>query len=197
MTEIPDSQQKEIIRLVEKSFICPLFFLRKEISKLKIQFASIDTIAASLSPLFEVSEANSEKVSYAALIQGELYQKLINQPFHSNRSDKEAFIYINQSIDKDSKYTYKSFLEEDFININDKLSIIYPVEKNTRFYAIHYRLLFVDRINLSEIEKQSRTINTLPLHLRRKLEDELLDICAVIEITDLTQQTLLNYIKKE
>lgn len=197
LTEIPDSQQKEIIRLVEKSFICPLFFLRKEISKLKIQFASIDTIAASLSPLFEVSEANSEKVSYAALIQGELYQKLINQPFHSNRSDKEAFIYINQSIDKDSKYTYKSFLEEDFININDKLSIIYPVEKNTRFYAIHYRLLFVDRINLSEIEKQSRTINTLPLHLRRKLEDELLDICAVIEITDLTQQTLLNYIKKE
>ncbi|AGH81367.1 type IV pilus assembly TapZ [Psychromonas sp. CNPT3] len=192
LTQIPNSQQKEIMHLVEQSFISPLFFLSKASGKAKIQFSCVETMAGSLYPLFEVSNDN---VNYASIIQGELHNALINQPFDDNETEKEAFIYINQTLNKDAQYTYESYLEEDFSSLQDKLSVIYPAHKNTTFYAVHYQLVFLDPIRLIEIEKQSHNIEAFSLHLKQQLENELLNICALIEITDRTQQTLQNYPK--
>ncbi|WP_022941005.1 PilZ domain-containing protein [Psychromonas hadalis] len=180
---------KHLVEIAEESFINCIFFLSKLSGRPKITFSAIDIADHPLHKLFSLYSDNHNELNYYPLVNNQLYERLVIQPFKESEGgllNKEALIYIKAVKKSDQPWEISSFLDEDFNSEQEKINFIKESQFNATFYALHYRLTSLASIDLSSIKSEIRTISRFAIHLTKKLEDELCAINAMIEITDRT-----------
>jgi len=181
--------QNRLIEVAEESFLSVVFFLSKEKSRQVITLSAIDMPDHPLQELFSLySETDHELNSYP-IINNNLHERLVVEPFkEANKASlpKETIIYVKVVKDSKDKPVISSFLEEDFSSEQAKLSFIAQSQLSGLFYALHYRVSMVPKIDLLSIKSEMNTISRFAIHLTKKLEESLLAVNGVIEITDRT-----------
>ena len=184
---------KRLIEVAEEALINCVFFISKESGRPKIKFSSIDQPDHPLLTLFSMCSNNPAELNYNPLVNNQLYERLITQPFKDceiEDLDKEALIYITAYKNSENRWLMQSLLDCDFKSIQDKKEFILRSEKKGRFYALHYRLTGVEHVDLNPIKSEIRAISRFATHLTKKLEEELWEINGVIEITDRTAEVI-------
>lgn len=203
----PLKEQKQptvnhLIEIAEESFLNAVFFISKIASRHKISFSAIDVPNHSLLSLFSLNSDNKKEINYYPIANNQLYERLVMQTLsvQSNTQTpltKEALIYIRVTKDNTADWKITSFLDEDFKTDKEKVTFIKESQFNATFYALHYRLITLPRINLQSIKHEMRSISRFAAHLTKKLERELHAVEAMIEITDRTTDIMTAINKSE
>lgn len=184
---------KRLTEISEGAFINSVFFIGKKAGRPEIKIAAIDHPEHPLQKLFSLRSDKSSEINYYPLINNNLYERLIALPFKKcqpGKLYKEALIYIKAYKYTNKKWLINSFLDSDFKSEQEKITFIKQSNEEALFYALHYRLSGIHCDNLSSIQTEIRAISRIAVHLRKKLEAELNDINAMIEITDRTAAIL-------
>jgi len=184
---------KHLIDVAEESFINAVFFISKIGAHFKITNAAIETEEHPLHSLFSIFSHNKNELNCSPLVNNKLYERLINQPL--KKADKgdfiiEAIIYISVITDSRQQSTVSSFIDADFTSEQAKIKFIKESQVTGRFYALNYCLRKLPRIDMDCIKSEVKAISRFAIHLVKKLEEELADIEAMIEITDRTEYVI-------
>ena len=177
----------------ENAFINCIFFVGKEGGRAKIKIAAIDNTTHPLHKLFAMGCDNKTELNYYPLINNNLYERLIALPFKNDppgKIYKEALIYVKAYQYAKKKWLINSFLSSDFKTEQEKIHFIKQSQEEGHFYALHYRLSSIEDDKLNSIQAEIRAISRVAGHLKKKLEAELNDINAMIEVTDRTAAIL-------
>lgn len=181
---------KQLIEIVEESFLNVIFFISKENARPTIRFSAIDIAAHPLHVLFSLYSDNHSELNYYPIANNQLYERLVITPFKEATDNttltKEAIIYVKTVKNKQAQWQISSFLDEDFKSEQAKLNFIQESQLNGNFYALHYRLSMLPKIELACIKSEIRSISRFATHLTKKLEEELMTVEGMIEITDRT-----------
>jgi hypothetical protein len=189
---------KHLIEIAEESFVNCVFFVSKVGARNKITFAAIDLPQHPLNKLFAIKSDNNQELNYYPIANNQLYDRLVALPFKDSDSSslyKEAYIYIRASKDNEQKWEINSFLDEDFDSENAKMKFIKESYSKDSFYALHYRLTPLNKIDLDLNQNETRAISRFAIHLTKKLEEELSAVEAIIEITDRTEHIMNTFIE--
>ena len=184
---------KRLIEITEEAFVDCVFFIGKTAGRPTIKFAAIDKVDHPLHTLFSMRSDNDAELNYYPIANHYLYDRLIKQPFiehEKGKLSKEAFIYITAYKNKENRWLINSALDSDFKSEQEKIAFITQMDKKTLFYALHYRLSALMPPNLNSIQSEIQAISRFAMHLAKKLEEQLHEINAMIEITDRTSDVL-------
>lgn len=185
--------QKQLIEIAEESFINAVFFVKKIATRPAICFSAIDIPDHPLHTLFSLNSDNNQELNYYPIANNHIYERLVIEPFKESDNNellKHAIIYIRAIKYGRKKWKISSFLEEDFNSEQEKLTFIEESELNATFYALQFRLKRLPKIDLHCIESEMRAISRFAMHLTKRLEEELLAVEGMIEITDITADVL-------
>lgn len=185
--------QKQLIEIAEESFINVVFFVSKVVNRPVITLSAIDLPAHPLQKLFSLNSSNRNELNYLPIANNHIYERLVIDPFKINNHDllkKEAIIYIGVFKVSANRWKISSFLEEDFNTEQEKITFIEDTHLNATFYALHYRLTQLPEMDLNCIKPEVRAISRFAMHLTKKLEEELHAVEGMIEITDITTETV-------
>ena len=192
--------QKQLIEIAEESFLNTVFFVSRLSARPTIEFSAIDVAKHPLKALFSLNSENNDELNYKPIANNHLYERLVISPFKKVKDTdneqvyKEALIYIKAIKNDQNHWEINSFLDEDFKSAKEKLAFIKDSQLNAKFYALHYRLTETPKMDLSCIKAEVRAISRFALHLTKKLEEELMAVEGIIEITDRTND-VINTIK--
>lgn len=184
---------KRLVEVAEETLINCIFFIGSESGRPKIKYSSIDKKDHPLLTLFSMYSDNPAELNYKPLVTNQLYERLITQPFKNceiGELDKEALIYIKTYKNSENRWLIQSLLDSDFKSTQEKREFIWQSKKKGVFYALHYRLTGVEHVDLNPIKSEIRAISRFATHLTKKLEEELWEINAIIEITDRTEEVV-------
>lgn len=184
---------KRLIEISEEAFVSCVFFIGKAAGRPKIKFAAIDQVDHSLYSLFSMCSDNDSELNYYPIANNHLYERLLTQPFKEcdkNAVSKEAFIYVKAYKNEENRWSINSFLDTDFQSEKEKIEFITRTAEEGKFYALHYRLSALKPGNLKDIESEIHTISRFAIHLVKKLEEQLHEINAMVEVTDRTLDVL-------
>ena len=184
---------KRLIEISEEAFVDCVFFVGKAAGRPKIKFAAIDKVEHPLHTLFSMCSDNNAELNYYPIANNHLYERLILQPFKDSEKDtlfKEAFIYVKAYKNEENKWLINSFLDADFKSEKEKIEFITQTDKEAVFYALHYRLSTLEPASLNNIKSEINAISRFAIHLTKKLEEQLREINAMIEVTDRTLDVL-------
>ena len=184
---------KRLIEISEEAFVNCVFFIGKAAGRPKIKFAAIDKIDHPLHTLFSICSDDDTELNYHPIANNHLYERLITQPFKDYEKKalfKEAFIYVKAYKNKEKKWLINSFLDTDFKSEKEKVEFIIRTNEEATFYALHYRLSALKPANLSDIKSEIHVISRFAMHLTKKLEEQLYETNAMIEVTDRTLEVL-------
>ena len=184
---------KHLTEVAEESFVNIIFFISKTSGRHKVSFSAIDLADHPLQKIFSLNSDKKNELNYYPIANNQLYERLVTQPLKEIEDSplvKEAIIYIQVIKDNDQQITINSFLDEDFKSEKAKADFIEKSQLNGSFYALHFRLTSLPKIDLDSIEPETRAISRFAIHLVNKLEEELSAIDAMIEITDRTADVL-------
>lgn len=185
--------QKQLIEIAEESFINVVFFVSKVANRPMISFSAIDLPKHPLQKLFSLNSSNKNELNYLPIANNHIYERLVMEPFKINSNNllkKEALIYIGVFKVSAKRWKISSFLDEDFNTEQEKIAFIENTHLNATFYALHYRLIQLPEMDLNCIKPEVRAISRFAMHLTKKLEEELHAVEGMIEITDITAETL-------
>ncbi|GLS91664.1 pilus assembly protein PilZ [Psychromonas marina] len=185
--------QKQLIEIAEESFNNAVFFVSRVASRPVICFSAIDIPDHPLHTLFSLNSDNNQELNYYPIANNHVYERLVIEPFKENTENrllKHAIIYIRAIKYGRNKWKIASFLEEDFNTEQEKLTFIEESELNANFYALQFRLKRLPKIDLNCISSEMRAISRFAIHLTKKLEDELLAVEGMIEISDITPDVI-------
>tara|TARA_R110001583_G_scaffold1612_1_gene12685 strand:- start:42253 stop:44577 length:2325 start_codon:yes stop_codon:yes gene_type:complete len=184
---------KHLIEIAEESFVNSVFFISKVAARHKIMFSAIDLPLHPLHKLFSLNSDNNQELNYYPIANNHLYERLVTLPFKESENtslQKEAFIYIRASKDNKKQWEINSFLDEDFDSESAKIKFVKESYLADSFYALHYRLTSLAKINLDTNQNETRAISRFAIHLTKKLEEELAAVEAIIEVTDRTEHII-------
>lgn len=181
--------QKKLLEIVDESFLNAVFFISTEHGRPTIKYSAIDIADHPLHTLFSLYSDNNQQLNYYPLANNNVYNRLVLAPFKENR-EKEAFVYIKAVKGDMQQWEINSFLEEDFSSDQAKLAFIKESQRDARFYALHFRLSRLPKVNLKGIQAEILDISRFAMHLTKKLEEELVTVEGMIEITDRTADIL-------
>ena len=108
--------------------------------------------------------------------------------------DFECCIYVNARQDRNKKWTIESYLDEDFDSEKMKRQFILSSRNTNQLHILHYRLSTIATPNLNAIASEIDTLSASAMHLTQRLEDELLNIKALVQIIDRTEQILKDFV---
>ncbi len=180
--------QKQLIEIAEKSLLNAVFFISLKATHPIITFSAIDREDHPLHTLFSLQSDNINELNYYPLTNNAVYKRLVTEPFRKGGGKpvmKEALIYI-KAVKEGLQWKITSLLDEDFKSKEAKLAFIAEAQWNTTFYVLHCRLSPLPKVDLQLIESEIRVISRFANHLTKKLEEELLSVEAMIELTDIT-----------
>jgi len=181
--------QKQLIEIAEESFNNVVFFVNKDTVSPKIDYSAIDLANHPLLPLFSLHSDNRFELNYYPIANNQVYERLVDAPLRETIDislTKEAMIYVKAIKKNQNEWEISSFLDEDFRSEEAKIAFIKESQLNAKFYAFQYRLSMLPTIDQECIKSEVHAISRFAIHLTKKLEEELLSIRAMIEITDRT-----------
>jgi len=185
--------QKQLIEIAEESFNNVIFFVNKDHIAPKIEYSAIDLKGHPLQTLFSLHSDNRFELNYYPIANNQIYERLVIAPLRETIDKsltKEALIYVKAIKNKKNGWEISSFLDEDFRTEKEKITFIKESQLNAKFYAFNFRLSILPLIDQDCIKSEVHAISRFAIHLTKKLEEELLSIRAMIEITDRTSHII-------
>jgi hypothetical protein len=185
--------QKQLIEIAEDSFTNIVFFVSKVAARPTVNFSAIDLPNHPLANLFALNSTKKNELNYNPIANNHLFERLVTSPLRERADEavsKEALIYIKVDKDEKNDWHINSFLDEDFKSQKEKLMFIKESQLNATFYALHYRLTEIPQIDMSYIKAEVRAISRFALHLTKKLEEKMMAVEGIIEITDRTNDVI-------
>lgn len=182
---------QHLIEISEAAFANCVFFIAKNSARPTIRYAAIDNTYHPLLALFSIYSDKRNELNYYPLTNNQLYERLIAQPFKENEIvHKEALIYVKVYRDKNDNLIINSLLESDFTSEKEKSTFITESDNVGAFYALHFRLTTLAPPTFSDNSSDIRLIAHAAAHLLKKLNDELSEINAMIELIDRTPEMI-------
>ena len=199
-TEIPLKSHKQpattrLHEIAESALSQAFFYVSTQNGSSKICFSSITKESKTLKRIFSFGCNNDNQNSHVALSKNKLLDKLLNRPLRSTYIQQaplnfERTIYVNTIQNENNKWLIESYLDEDFESQKSKRDFILKNKKLNQLHILHYRLVTIAAPSLSIISSELNIISCYAMHLSKRIEDEMLNINAIIEITDRTEQVL-------
>jgi len=193
---LPQNSQANLIndlRQIQGSgHVSCALFVKKEKHLFNIKYAALDRSDNPLKSLFSILSNNKNEINTTPIINNKLYRRLISTPLNTNKLNEEgtiieSVIYVVATAQRADKWHIKSYLDEDFSSLKERDDFIEYSKERSQFYVLHYRLTNLNRPDFSIIQQEMDAISRFALHLTKKLQDDLLTMCGLIEITDCTK----------
>lgn len=185
--------------VVEPVLHAAFFYVSLLNNKPSITFSSIAESSNSLKQLFSFNCENKEENNHIVLSSKKLLDRILILPLkETSLTDTvlnfECSIYVNARQDKNKKWTIESYLDEDFDSDKMKRQFILSSKSANQLHILHYRLRTIATPDLNVIASEIDTLSTSAMHLTQRLEDELLNIKALVQIIDRTEQILKDFV---
>ncbi|MGJ8582265.1 MAG: PilZ domain-containing protein, partial [Psychromonas sp.] len=198
--EIPLKSYKQPVtpRLHEaaESALHPAFFYVAIVNgKPKISFSSIANTSRSIKQIFNFDCKSANQNNHIALSNNRLLERLLTAPLRQVNlgevvSSFERTVYVKKVKDGNNKWTIESYLDEDFESDLVKREFIVEHKKLNQLQILHYRLSNIEVPNLALVKTELDIISCHAMHLSKRLEEELLNLKAIIQVIDRTEQIL-------
>jgi len=198
--EIPLKSHKQPVttrlhEVAESALSQAFFYVSPQNGRPKISFSSIAEESKSLKELFNFGCRNENENNHIPLSNNKLLDKLLVIPLRIAGIQQEPLnfertIYVNKIKNSDNKWTIESYLDDDFESQKNKRDFILKNKKLNQLQILHYRLITIEPPNLAVISSELNVISCYAMHLTKRIEDEMLNINAIIEVTDRTEQIL-------
>ncbi|MDN2663237.1 PilZ domain-containing protein [Psychromonas sp. 14N.309.X.WAT.B.A12] len=198
--EIPLKSYKQPVtpRLHEAAEVAlhPAFFYVSIINgKPKISFSSITSTSSALKQIFNFDCKSNNQNNHIPLSNNRLLDRLLVTPLrHTNLgetvSNFERTLYVKKIKDDNNKWSIETYLDEDFESEFAKREFIVEHKKLEQLQILHYRLSTIDIPNLALVKSELDIISCHAMHLSKRLEEELLNVKAIIQVIDRTEQVL-------
>jgi len=198
--EIPLKSYKQPVttRLHEaaESALHPAFFYVSVINgKPNISFSSISATSRSLKQLFNFDCKSNNQNNHIPLSNNKLLDRLLSAPLRQTTLGETVFnfertLYVKKVKDDNNKWSIETYLDEDFESDFSKREFIAEHKKLKQLQILHYRLSTIDAPNLALVKSELDIISCHAMHLSKRLEEELLNIKAMIQVIDRTEQIL-------
>ncbi|WP_025562947.1 PilZ domain-containing protein [Psychromonas sp. SP041] len=198
--EIPLKSHKQPVttrlhEAAESALSQAFFYVSTQNGRPKISFSSIAEDAKTLKQLFNFECKNENQNNHIALSNNKLLDRLLTAPLRAACTQQEPLnfertIYINKIQNDSNKWSIESYLDEDFESQQSKRDFVIKHKKLNQLQILHYRLTPIEAPSLKVISSELNVISCYAMHLSKRIEDEILNINAIIEITDRTEQIL-------
>lgn len=198
--EIPLKAQKQPVtarlhEVAEAALTPAFFYVSIQNGRPRISFSSIIETSIALKQLFNFGCKSKYENNHIALSNNKLLEKLLIKPLKGSYSLEEPLefertIYVIKTQNDNKKWSIKSYLDEDFESKEDKRAFILKNKKQQQLQILHFRLSTIQAPSLAVISAELNIISCYAMHLGKRIEEEILDINAIIQITDRTQQVL-------
>jgi len=185
--------------VVEPALHAAFFYISLLNNKPSISFSSITKSSNSLKQLFSFNCENEDENNHIVLSNKKLLDRILVLPLKEKSLtdtvlDFECCIYVNARQDRNKKWTIESYLDEDFDSEKMKRQFILNSRNTNQLHILHYRLSTIATPNLNAIASEIDTLSASAMHLTQRLEDELLNIKALVQIIDRTEQILKDFV---
>ena len=198
--EIPLKSYKQPVttrlhEVAEPALSQAFFYVSSQSGRPKISFSSIAEDAKTLKQIFSFGTNNENQNNHIALSNKKLLDRLLIAPLRAACTQQEPLnfertIYVNKIQSDNKKWSIESYLDEDFESQKSKRDFILKHKKLNQLQILHYRLTPIAAPSLKVISSELNVISCYAMHLSKRIEDEMLNINAIIEITDRTEQIL-------
>jgi len=173
------------------------FYISTQAGRPKISFSSISETSTSLKKLFNFECKNEGENNHIALSNNKLFDRLLIAPLRTACTleeplNFERIIYVKKLQNENDIWSINSYLDEDFESEESKRKFILAHKKLNQLQILHYRLTPIKTPSLNAISSELDIISCYAMHLSKRIEEEILNINAIIQITDRTQQILGN-----
>ncbi|WP_298941314.1 PilZ domain-containing protein [uncultured Psychromonas sp.] len=198
--EIPLKSHKQPVttrlhEAAESALSQAFFYVSTQNGRPKISFSSIAEDSKALKQLFNFGCQSENQNNHIALSNNRLLDRLLTAPLRAACTQQEPLnfertIYINKIQNDSNKWSIESYLDEDFESQQSKRDFVIKYKKLNQLQILHYRLTPIEAPSLKVISSELNVISCYAMHLSKRIEDEILNINAIIEITDRTEQIL-------
>lgn len=157
----------------------------------KISYSAIAPNAVSLLKLFK-GTSNKEH-NYSALSNNQLLERILYKPLRSAVNepiDLQLTIYVKKVKVGEKGISYNSYLDSDFASKESKMQFIDEQREKNQLQVLHYRLTTIKKPDLAVIKSEIKIISRYAMHFTKRLEEELTNIGAMIEVIDRTEHIL-------
>jgi hypothetical protein len=200
--EIPLKTYKQPVcarlhEVVEPALHPAFFYIALQNNKPIISFSSIAKASTSLKQLFQFNCEKEDENNHIVISNKNLLDRILLSPLRERALtdtalDFECSIYVNARQDRNKKWVIESYLDEDFESEKIKRQFILSINPK-QLHILHYRLSTISTPDLAVINSEIETLSVSAMHLTQRLEDELLNIKAFVQIIDRTEQILNNF----
>lgn len=171
------------------------FYVSTQNVRPTIRFSSIAETSTSLIKLFNFECKSNIENNHIALSNNKLLERLLFTPLKAPYTLEEPLnfertIYVKKLKNDNNKWSISSYLDEDFESEQSKRAFILEHKKLNQLQILHYRLTPIATPSLEVISAELNIISCYAMHLSKRIEEEILSLNAIIQITDRTQQIL-------
>lgn len=178
-----------LLKMADDALVNGLFFITKQGVRPHIQYSAIEMQDHPLHALFSMASEDERELNYTPLNNNHIFERLVLTPYRNN-VNHQATIYIKAIQSKNKHWQFNSYLDEDFANEAEKRAFLLDSQQSAALYVLHYRLTVFKKINLQSIATDMRQLSRFAVHLSNKLEEELLAVEGMIEMTDRSAATI-------
>jgi hypothetical protein len=184
--------------VVEPALHAAFFYVSIQNNKPSISFSSIAKSSTALKQLFSFNCENEEENNHIIFSNKNLLERILIAPLKEKSLtdtvlDFECCIYVNARQDRNKKWTIESYLDEDFNSDKMKRQFIISSRSANQLHILHYRLSAITAPDLKAISSEIDTLSASAMHLTQRLEDELLNLKALVQVVDRTEQILKSF----
>lgn len=171
------------------------FYVSTQNLKAKIGLSSIADTSKALKQLFNINSEAIGNNNHLALSNKRLLERILHTPLRTvstleNSLNFECTIYVQKILVANKNWEINSYLDEDFKSKEVKRKFILENKELKQLQILHYRLTSIKAPDLAVISSEINILSCYAKHLGQRIEEEILKINALIQVTDRTKQVL-------
>jgi len=184
------------LREAAESALHPAFFyVSIKNGKPRIELSSIGEASKALKQLFNINSKAPDRNNHTALSNRRLLERILHTQLKtvSTLEDPlnfECTIYVQKILVANNKWEISSYLDDDFTSKDSKRKFILENKELKQLQILHYRLTSIKTPDLAVVSSEMNIIACYAKHLSQRIEEDVLKIHAMIQITDRTKQIL-------